>query len=70
MIEKYINGDISRKDLEHWILTHSLENEYAKPYSGQPFKINAQSQYQVIDLPVNPEIENKPINIPPNETNR
>jgi len=25
MIEKYIKGTISRTDLEHWILTHSLE---------------------------------------------
>jgi len=40
MIEKHIKGDISRKDLEEWILTHSLEEEYAKPYSGEPFKIN------------------------------
>ncbi|MDY8136806.1 penicillin-binding protein 2 [Aquimarina sp. 2201CG5-10] len=40
MVEKHINGEISRKDLEDWILTHSLEEEYAKPYSGEPFKIN------------------------------
>ncbi|WP_025741360.1 penicillin-binding protein 2 [Aquimarina pacifica] len=40
MIEKYLKGTISRTDLETWILTHSLEEEYAKPYSGQPFKIN------------------------------
>ncbi|AXT57735.1 penicillin-binding protein 2 [Aquimarina sp. MMG015] len=40
MIEKYINQSISRTDLEDWVLTHSLEEEYAKPYSGEPFKIN------------------------------
>ncbi|OUR94386.1 penicillin-binding protein 2 [Flavobacteriales bacterium 34_180_T64] len=49
MIEKYINGTISRTDLEDWILTHSLENEYAKPYSGVPFKINGETTLQVID---------------------
>lgn len=40
MIEKYLKNSISRTDLEDWILTHSLEEEYAKPYSGEPFKIN------------------------------
>ncbi|SHI84229.1 penicillin-binding protein 2 [Aquimarina spongiae] len=40
MIESYIKGTISRTDLEEWVLTHSLEEEYAKPYSGEPFKIN------------------------------
>ncbi|WP_397364832.1 penicillin-binding protein 2 [Olleya sp. R77988] len=48
MIEKYLKGSISRKDLEDWVLTHSLENEYAKPYSGEPFKINGQTQLQVV----------------------
>ena len=50
MIEKYVNNKITRKDLEKWILTHSLENEYAKPYSGEPFKINRESQYQIIPM--------------------
>ncbi|AUC83460.1 penicillin-binding protein 2 [Lacinutrix sp. Bg11-31] len=50
MIEKYVNKTISRKDLETWLLTHSLENEYAKPYSGEPFQINRGSQYQVIPM--------------------
>lgn len=49
MIEKYIKGHITRTDLENWILTHSLENEYAKPYSGEPFKINGETTLQVID---------------------
>ncbi len=49
MIEKYIKGHITRTDMENWILTHSLENEYAKPYSGEPFKINGDTELQVID---------------------
>lgn len=49
MIEKYIKGTTTRKDLENWIFTHSLENEYAKPYSGEPFKINGDTQLQVIE---------------------
>jgi penicillin-binding protein 2 len=40
LIEKYLKGEITRKDMETWVLTHSLEEEYAKPYSGEPFKIN------------------------------
>lgn len=40
LIEKYLKGAITRTDLESWILEHSLEEEYAKPYSGEPFKIN------------------------------
>ena len=50
MIEKYIKGEITRKDLETWVLTHSLEHEYAKPLSGEPFKINAESQMQRIEI--------------------
>ncbi|NRD20929.1 penicillin-binding protein 2 [Winogradskyella eckloniae] len=49
MIEKYIKGHITRTDLEKWILTHSLENEYKKPYSDEPFKINGETTLQVID---------------------
>ena len=40
MIEKYLKGTITRTDMETWILTHSLEGEYTKPYSGEPFRIN------------------------------
>ncbi|MCX2761370.1 penicillin-binding protein 2 [Aquimarina muelleri] len=40
MIEQHLRGSISRTDLEDWLLTHSLEEEYVKPYSGEPFKIN------------------------------
>ncbi|MDG4714657.1 penicillin-binding protein 2 [Winogradskyella marincola] len=49
MIEKYIKGSITRTDLENWILTHSLEDEYAKPISDEPFKINGETTLQVID---------------------
>lgn len=49
MIEKYINGEVTNTAMEDWILTHSLENEYAKPYSGKPFGINRESALQVID---------------------
>lgn len=44
MIEKYIKGDISRTDMEQWILEHTLEHEYEKPHSGKPFKINRESR--------------------------
>ncbi|TNF70729.1 MAG: penicillin-binding protein 2 [Bacteroidetes bacterium] len=40
MIEKYLKGEISRKDLEKRMLEKTLDHEYAKPYSGQEFKIN------------------------------
>ena len=40
LIEKYLKGEITRKDLEHRMLTRSLESEYQKPYSGEPFEIN------------------------------
>ncbi|MEL6305768.1 MAG: penicillin-binding transpeptidase domain-containing protein, partial [Bacteroidota bacterium] len=40
LIEKYINGEITRKDLETRMLEKTLEHEYAKPFSGEPFKIN------------------------------
>ncbi len=49
MIERYIKGEVTLKRMENWILSHSLENEYAKPYSGEPFKINGETQLQVID---------------------
>jgi penicillin-binding protein 2 len=40
MIEKYIHGEITRTDMERYVLQGSLEAEYAKPLSGEPFKIN------------------------------
>mgnify|MGYP002740873898 CR=1 FL=1 len=40
MIEKYLKGEVYRCALETRMLETSLEHEYAKPYSGQPFTIN------------------------------
>ncbi|MGB5170776.1 peptidoglycan D,D-transpeptidase FtsI family protein [Eudoraea sp.] len=40
LIEKYLKGEISRTDLEKRMLDKTLEHEYAKPYSGEEFKIN------------------------------
>lgn len=40
LIEKYLKGKITRKDLEKRMLEKTLEHEYAKPHSGEPFKIN------------------------------
>lgn len=40
MIEKYLKGEITRTDLEKKMLETTLEEEYAKPYSGEDFKIN------------------------------
>lgn len=40
LIEKYLKREITRKDLEKVMLSTTLESEYAKPYSGEPFKIN------------------------------
>ncbi|WP_338410789.1 penicillin-binding protein 2 [uncultured Flavobacterium sp.] len=40
MIEKYLKGEVSRKDLEIKMLTGSLQSEYDKITSGKPFTIN------------------------------
>jgi penicillin-binding protein 2 len=40
MIEKYLKGEITRTDMENFVLDGSLMEEYEKPYSGKPFKIN------------------------------
>lgn len=40
LIEKFIKGKITRTDLEKKMLEKTLEHEYAKPLSGEPFKIN------------------------------
>ena len=42
MIEKYLKGEVSLKYMERLVLNKSLEDEYLKPYSGKPFKINQQ----------------------------
>ena len=49
LIERHIKGYITRKDLEEWLLKHSLENEYAKPQSGKPFKINGYTSFQIVE---------------------
>ena len=49
MIEYYIKGDITRKDMENFVLKYSLEHEYEKPYSEEPFGINRQSTLEAID---------------------
>lgn len=40
MIEKYLRGKITRTDLEKRMFEGSLQSEYAKVTSGEPFKIN------------------------------
>ncbi len=50
MIEKYVNGEVTRKDLEKWLLSNTLEEEYAKPLSGKPFRIN--DNKKLVNLPV------------------
>ncbi|GAB5564317.1 MAG: penicillin-binding protein 2 [Winogradskyella sp.] len=49
MIEFYLRGEISRTDLEDFVLRYSLEHEYAKPYSGEAFSINRQTTLEAID---------------------
>ncbi|MCA0132998.1 penicillin-binding protein 2 [Winogradskyella alexanderae] len=48
MIERYIKGEISRTDLEDFVLRHTLEHEYAKPFSDEPFGINRQTTLQTV----------------------
>ena len=43
IIEQYLRNEISRTDLENFVLRYSLEHEYNKPYSGAPFGINRQT---------------------------
>ena len=57
MIEKYIKGKITRKDMERYVLQGSLESEYSKPYLGESFWINDNSDFQEITLP--PILENE-----------
>jgi len=49
MIEKYIKGKITRTDMEDWILNHTLQHEYDKPYLGKPFKINGESKIMTVE---------------------
>ena len=48
MIEYYIRGEITRKDMENFVLRYSLEHEYQKPLSNEPFGINRQTTLQPI----------------------
>lgn len=57
MIEKHIKGNITRKDLEDYLLTHSLEYEYEKPYSGKPFIINEPTDANAL---IDPNTSRKP----------
>jgi len=50
MIEKYLKNEISRTDLENFVLYHTLEHEYKKPYSGEPFKINRETTLETIPV--------------------
>ncbi|TJY37012.1 penicillin-binding protein 2 [Pontimicrobium aquaticum] len=49
MIEKYLKGNITRTDLERWVMSYTLEHEYDKPTSGKPFKINANSGLMTVE---------------------
>lgn len=40
MMAKYLDVEVVDKSMEEWILTHDLEEEYKKEYSGEDFKIN------------------------------
>ena len=40
MIEKYLKGSISNKAIEKLVINKSLDEEYKKPFSNKPFKIN------------------------------
>ena len=49
MIEYYLKGAITRKDLEDFVLRYSLEHEYEKPYSNKPFGINQKTTFEAIE---------------------
>jgi len=40
MIEKYLTKEIKRKWLETRMIEGTLLEEYKKPYSGKPFRVN------------------------------
>lgn len=40
LIEKYIRGEVTQTAMEAAVLNGSLEDEYAKPLSDKPFRIN------------------------------
>ncbi|WP_299128395.1 penicillin-binding protein 2 [uncultured Winogradskyella sp.] len=49
MIEYYIKGEITRTDMENFVLRYSLEHEYEKPFSNEPFGINRKTILDPID---------------------
>jgi len=55
MIEKYIKGEVTQKQMERFVLEGSLEEEYAKPLSGESFWINDGSKFNVIEIPTEDE---------------
>ncbi|WP_431156437.1 penicillin-binding protein 2 [Winogradskyella poriferorum] len=63
MIEKYINGSITRTDLETFVLSHTLEHEYAKPFSEEPFGINRQTTLETVSPEEYQELLNIKANI-------
>jgi penicillin-binding protein 2 len=40
MIEKYIKGEVTLKNMEQLVMNKSLDEEYQKPFLDKPFKIN------------------------------
>jgi penicillin-binding protein 2 len=48
LIEKHVNGEVTRTDLEKYLYSHSLEYEYAKQISGKPFAINEESDIHAL----------------------
>ena len=50
MIEKYIKGEVTLKNMEKYVLDKSLEEEYIKPFSGKPFTINGGQKLQYLHL--------------------
>jgi penicillin-binding protein 2 len=63
MIENYIKGKITRTDLEDFVLRHTLEHEYEKPYSNEPFGINRQTTLETVSEEEYRTIQNIKANI-------
>src|SRR5699024_1030475 len=65
MVDKYLDGEISRTDMENYILSGSLEEEYQKPLSGESFYINDGKTFNKWPEPKEEQpIENMPKNTP------
>ncbi|OZV69146.1 penicillin-binding protein 2 [Winogradskyella aurantia] len=63
MIERYIKGKITRTDFEDFVLKHTLEHEYEKPYSNEPFGINRQTTLETVSEEEYRTIQNIKANI-------